>query len=181
MSHPDPAEARVATASAAADSLYAPAALIVAFRDRVPGRPTQLGGGATTSLDSLLARYAHAVERADTAALRSLVLTPSEFAWLYYLDSPMAQTPYELDPETMWLQIRSRGEQGEARALALLGGKPLGAWRHACGAFRTSGALSLVDCTITLGGRGGAADTALRLSIVGREGRYKLVSLATSL
>lgn len=161
---------REATASA---DPYAPATMIVAFRARVPERPTTLDGAP--SVDSLLARYVRGVEARDTAALRPLAMTASEFAWLYYLDSPMAQKPYELDPDAMWTQISAQSTRGLARALERLGGRPLGAWRAACAPPRVAGALRLHDCTVS------APDVALRLSVVERDGRFKLVGFGTSL
>jgi hypothetical protein len=121
------------------------------------------------------------VERADTAALRPLALTVSEFAWLYYLDSPMAQKPYELDPDVMWMQISSQSQKGFVRALNVYGGKSFGAWTSTCDAPRPVGALRLHECTITLRAQGVAAPAALKLSAVERDGRFKLVGFGTNL
>jgi hypothetical protein len=157
------------------DSQFAPSAMIATFRERVPERPARLGGGATASVDSLLAGYVRAVAARDTAGMRALALTVSEFAWLYYLDSPMAQKPYELDPDVMGAHISAQSARGATRALDRFGGRSSGAWRSACAPARASGALRLHECTVSVAG------TALRLSAVERDGRVKLVGLGTSL
>ena len=169
-------EREPARAPAAVDSnAYAPATLIARFRARVGDHPAQLGAGAAESVDVLLARYVRGVERADTAALAALALTEGEFAWLYYVDSPMARPPYELDPETMWSQIRGQSARGLERVLARYGGRPAGARGWACAAPQPSGAIVRHDCSVTLHGR------KLRLGVVERDARFKLVGLGTDL
>jgi hypothetical protein len=166
-------------APAAADA-YAPSVLIGPFRARVPEHPARLGGGEA-SADALLGRYVRAVAARDTATLGALALSVSEFAWLYYLDSPMAQKPYELDPETMWAQIAAQSGRGLTRALQRYGGATLGAAHSACGAPRAAGALRLLDCTVTFRPAGARDDASLRLAVVERDGRYKLVGFGTNL
>ncbi|AHG89429.1 hypothetical protein J421_1892 [Gemmatirosa kalamazoonensis] len=169
---------RGAERPSAADSAYAPSVMIARFRQQVPERPTRLGDGAAEGADTLLARWARGVAARDTAALRPLALTVSEFAWLYYADSPMAQPPYELDPDVMWTQISSQSARGLTRALQRFGGRSLGAVRSACTAPRVSRALRLYDCTVAVPAAGGAT---LRLSVVERDGRFKLVGFGTNL
>ena len=166
------------TVPAAADP-YAPSVLVAPFRARVPEHPARLGGAA--SADALLASYVRAVAARDTATLGALALTVSEFAWLYYLDSPMAQKPYELDPETMWAQIAAQSGRGLTRVLQRYGGAALGTARSACGAPRAAGALRLLDCTVTFRPAGARDDASLRLAVVERDGRYKLVGFGTNL
>jgi len=177
----DEREGTAPNVPAAADDQYAPSAMIARFRQGVPEHPAQLGGGATTNVDSLLARYVRGVAGADTLALAPLRLTPSEFAWLYYLDAPLAQTPYKLDPEIMWMQMTQQGRRGQTRALARFGGKTLRLTRTSCEAPRVSGALTLLTCTVAFRQAGDSADVSLSLSVVRRDGRYKLTSLATNL
>jgi hypothetical protein len=167
--------------AAGADSQYTPAAMAARFRRSVPEHPTQLGGGATASADSLVARWVRGVETRDTAGLAPLALTVSEFAWLYYLDSPMAQPPYELDPEVMWAQVSSQSARGLARTLERYGGRPLGPWRAGCEPARAAGALRLTTCTVSFRPPGAAAEVRLPLSVVERDGRFKLVGFGTSL
>jgi hypothetical protein len=164
----------------ATDSQYMPSVMIAKFREKVPEHPTTFGGGATTGIDSLLAHYVRGIERADTAAIRPLALTVSEFAWLYYLDSPMAQKPYELDPDVMWIQISSQSQKGFLRALDAYGGKSFGVWTRACDAPKAAGALRLHECAIGFH-RSGDAPATLKLSVVERDGRFKLVGFGTSL
>jgi len=167
---------RGAERPSAADGAYAPSVMIARFRQQVPERPTRLGGAADRA-DTLLAWWARGVAARDTAALRPLALTVSEFAWLYYADSPMAQRPYELDPDVMWTQISSQSARGLTRTLQRFGGRSLGAVRSACAAPRVSRALRLYDCTVAVPDAG----AMLRLSVVERAGRFKLVGFGTNL
>src|SRR5262245_7724799 len=54
---------------------------------------SQLAGG-TKSRDALVTQFAKAVERADTTALRRMVLSRAEFAYLYYPFSQYTHPPY---------------------------------------------------------------------------------------
>ena len=171
----------VVPATTTADSVYAPAVLIARFRAATPEHPARLDDASPRDVPSLLAAYARGVERADSASLTALTLTRGEFAWLYYLDSPMAQKPYELDPDVMWQQMRARGDRGLSRALASYGGHSLGSWRPECGPPRASGSLALYDCAVLIPASATTPARRLRLSVVELGGRFKLASLATSL
>jgi hypothetical protein len=174
---------KVATDSTAAgaDSQFTPAAMIAAFRAKIPGHPTQLGAGAATDRGALVAGYARALERGDTTALRAMQLDVAEFAWLYYVDSPMAQQPYELDPDVMWMQISSQSTRGLTRALARFGGHALGAPAPTCEAPKAAGALRLHACTLTLRAPDTRTDVTIPLSIVERDGRFKFVGYGNGL
>jgi hypothetical protein len=166
---------------AGADSQYTPAEMIAAFRAKVGDHATQLGGGATTERDSLVARYARALERADTSAFEPMRLSAGEFAWLYYLDSPMAQRPYELDPDVMWMQMSAQSARGLTRALQRFGGHSLGAWRATCPAPSARGTLRLYECTFAFHPGGAATAVTLPLAIVERDGRFKFVGYGNPL
>jgi hypothetical protein len=155
--------------------------MIAALRGKLADHPARLGGGATTDRDSLIARYAHALERRDTSAFEPMRLGIGEFAWLYYLDSPMAQRPYELDPDVMWMQLSAQSARGLTRALQRFGGSSLGTWRSTCAEPTTHGALRLHDCHFAFHPGGGAAEFTLPLSIAERDGRFKFVGYGNPL
>ena len=169
------------TQASTADSQYTPAAMVAAFRAKVPDHPTRLGAGATTDRDALVAGYVRALERSDTAAFRAMRMDVGEFAWLYYLDSPMARAPYELDPDVMWLQISSQSTRGLTRALARFGGDPLGTPTPTCEPPKLAGALRLHTCALTLRAPDTRTDVTIPLSIVERDGRFKFVGYGNGL
>jgi len=174
-------DAPTTTPTAASDSQYTPAAMVAAFRAKVADHPTQLGAGATTRRDALVAGYVRALAHSDTAAFRAMQMTVGEFAWLYYLDSPMARKPYELDPDVMCLQISSQSTRGLTRALARFGGHALGAPTPACEPPQTAGALRLHTCAVTLRAPDTRTDVTIPLSIVERDGRFKFVGYGNGL
>lgn len=150
------------------------------MRARIGPAPAHLAG--FRSRDSLVAAFARAVDRRDTAAVRSLGLTVEEFAYLYYPDAPLAKPPYELDPETMWLQIGAESDRGAARTLARYGGR-LGFVSYRCEAApRVSGAVTLWNgCAVTHRGPAGTVTEPLFGSIIERDGWYKFVGLSNRL
>jgi hypothetical protein len=95
------------------------------------GRVDSLSGGAP-SRDALVRRFVHAIETKDTASLRELLLTRSEFAWLHYDTSPQGLPPYNLSPALMWFLLEGNGAKGLGRALDEYGGKPLGYLDYRC-------------------------------------------------
>lgn len=150
------------------------------FRRAAGPSPDTLAG--PRSRDTLVARWAAALVRRDTTALRALTLTPREFAWLYYPLSPTARPPYDLDPDLMWLQIESRSGRGMRRAVAR---RAAGfAYRgYACeDSPRQLGPVRLWDrCLVRHETGGRVVAEQLFGSIIERDGRYKLVGLSNGL
>lgn len=159
----------------AADPQYAPAALIARFRARVPDHPTAFGGATAATPESLGTRYVRALEHRDSAAIAPMALSASEFAWLYYLDAPLARPPYELDPDVMWTQITAQSGRGLARALQRYGGRPFGLTAVTCAPEARSGALRLHRCVAH------AAGDSLAMGMVERGGRVKFVGFGNQL
>ena len=157
----------------------------VALRDFRGGLPPvdRLDGPATR--DALVAAFVGALARRDTAALRALALDRREFAWLYYPSTPQALPPYALDAPTMWMMMQAQGDRGLMRLLRRWGGQPLRLVDHACApAPQRQGPRNRVwlDCRVRLATAAG--DTiAERLfgSVLERDGRFRLVSLANPL
>ena len=155
-------------------------AALARMRARIGPAPAHLAG--FRSRDSLVAAFARAVERRDSTALRSLALGVEEFAYLYYPDAPLAHAPYDLDPETMWLQIGAESGRGATRTLERYGGR-LGFVSYRCEkAPKESGPVDLWnDCAVTHRTPAGLVTEPLFGSVIERDGWYKFVGLSNRL
>jgi hypothetical protein len=80
-----------------------------------------LTGGAA-SRDQLVRRFVTALEKGDTVTLGSLVLSQSEFGWLYYPTNPEGLPPYRLTPQLMWFMLEGHSDKGYLRLLQLRAG-----------------------------------------------------------
>jgi hypothetical protein len=152
------------------------------FRAGLGAPARELGGGAP-SRDALIHAFAQALGSRDTVALKSLLLTRAEFAWLLYPESPYTAPPYRQAPDIVWLQLTMSGSTGFTRLVQRMGGRTL--------AFRTSqcpdapvqmGANRLWrNCTVRLDSAGVRRDMRLFGPIIERNGRFKFVNLANDL
>lgn len=157
--------------------------LLHRFRATLPDTPTTLTGGLP-SAEALTRALLRALETHDTATVQRLVLSPSEFAWLYYPHTRFTRPPYELGPELLWLQLGMASEKGAVRLIRRYGGTPLRFEALAC---PDSAAVEgpnrvITGCRV----RFAAADsTARELQLFGsllqRDGLYKFVSYANEL
>ncbi len=149
------------------------------FRTGVPA-PPGLAGGAS-SREALVRAFVRATEAADTAALRALVLTRAEFAWLYYPTAPQGLPPYDLSPPLLWFLTDGASRQGLRRLLADRAGRPLGYAGHDCDPRPSREGENTVwgPCVVRrVRAPGDTVAERLFGPIVERDGRYKLVSLA---
>jgi hypothetical protein len=139
----------------------------------------ELSGGAPTR-DALVRRFVRAVEQRDTAAVRAMVLSRAEFAYLYYPDSPFTREPHKQMAGLVWFFTQANSSKGVTRAFNRLGGQPLAYRGHQCNVRpKRQGPNRLwEDCVVRLGQ--GNTDAELRLfgSIIERDGRLKFVSYA---
>ena len=136
--------------------------------------PGVLAGGAE-SREALVRAFVRAVEWADTAAARRMILSRAEFAWLYYPSTEFTRAPKRMSPALLWFLTMQESEKGIGRLFARRGGQALGYVSSRCAPEpRVEGANRLWDrCTVTL--RNG--DSArLFGTIVERGGRFKFVS-----
>lgn len=165
----------------AVDSVIPREEALARFRDGLTP-PARLAGGAS-SMRALVARFVRALEAADTAALRGLVLTREEFAFLYYPTHPEGLPPYDLRPGLMWELLVLRSGRGLYHLLERRAGRPLGYRSFRCdpgvsvqGVNRVRG-----PCRIrrTEGGR--VVEERLFGLVLEREGRFKFVSYANAL
>lgn len=175
-----------AAATLAAGSAYVDSAIPVeeALRRFRTGltQPAGLVGGHL-SRETLVRGFVRALEVRDTAALRRMVLSPAEFAWLYYPSSPLSRPPYELAPSLLWFQLQGESERGASRLLAERGGQALGYRRHTCGPARQEGTIRLhPSCALyRTPTPGDSLVERLFGLIVEQGGRYKFVSYANRL
>ena len=58
----------------------------------------------------------------DSVTLSALLVTPEEFAYLYYPNSTFAQPPYQLSPGLVWFQLRRTSDASLRRTLAAYAG-----------------------------------------------------------
>ena len=152
------------------------------FRNDLPA-VTRLAGGEATR-EGLVRAFARALEARDTAALRAMVLSKAEFAWLYYPTAREANPPYGLPPALAWFTQEGRGDRGLRVALEVLGGRPIRYLGHECAPEpRVEGENRLWGfCVVShLGERGDTLRAQLFGLILERGGMYKFVSYANKL
>lgn len=163
------------------DSVLPTAESLRRFRVGLPPAPASLRN-AERSRDALVRRFAEAVTRGDTAALRAMALDRAEFAYLVYPESPYVRPPYAQAPGVVWMMLQQGSASGLRRLLR--DRTERGEWRllaHRCDAGPTiEGANRLWrNCRVQLARVSG--DTAwARLFgvIVERDGRFKFASYA---
>jgi hypothetical protein len=153
------------------------------FRATLSEAPDRLEGGAA-SRDELVNRFVAAVEAADTLALRDLLVTRAEFAYLYYPHTMYTRPPYELSPALLWFQIETGTNTGLSRMMEAFAGRPLEWTGYRCAPDpRTEGDNRVwADCRVLLAPREGEpAEAALFGSILERNGVFKFVSYSNEL
>ncbi|HYW08076.1 MAG TPA: hypothetical protein VE913_14030 [Longimicrobium sp.] len=164
------------------DSIHSPEESLRRFRVGVP-EPASLSGGAA-SRDALVRRFIRAVERRDTADLRSIVVTRAEFAYLIYPDSRFSRPPTRMEPALQWFQMQMNSEKGISRVLRRHGGADTGFASYACEAEPLVEGATRVweECSIR---RADAerGEHSIRWfgSVVERGGHFKILSYANAL
>jgi hypothetical protein len=163
------------------DSIFPLEEALRRFREGIP-RTAVLEGGAR-SRDALVARFAQAVHERDTVALRRMVLSRAEFAWLYYPTSVFSREPYYQMPQLTWFLNTEDSRKGITRVLDRLGGADRGFAGYDCPIGpRADGGLTFWDgCLVDLALGGERRRLRLFGSIVELGGRYKFYSYANDL
>jgi hypothetical protein len=177
----DGAEAKHAGAGVV-DSIVPRDTAIERFQQILP-RVTSFEGGAANR-DQLVRRFVAALEQRDTVALRSLLMTRSEFGWLYYPTNPQGMAPYNLTPQLMWFMVEGQNLNGYRKLLERRSGRSL----HKLG-YRCEGEPSLQGentvwgpCVVLRRSENGdTLSERLFGQIVERGGRYKFLSYANKL
>ena len=133
------------------------------------------------SRDTLIARFASAIESGDREALKSLLVSKAEYAFLYFPTSAYSRKPYELPPEIAWLLSEQNSIKGFTRLTRRLGGKRIVVRGYECSDSVTEGANRFWrDCRVTYidPANGLPVTRVLFGAIMERGGRYKFLSYA---
>ena len=143
---------------------------------------TRFDEGATRSRNALVQRFARAVAKSDTVALRGMSLSRAEFAYLYFPSTQYMRPPYMTPPDVLWQLMHTRSESGMNRLVARVGGAEIRVAGYDCEPTPEMEGSNRVYERCTIRFRRGAADPVERRrlfgSIIEREGRYKFVSYA---
>jgi hypothetical protein len=143
--------------------------------------PARFAGGAADR-EALARKFLSGVAKRDTAALRNLLLSQAEFAWLLFPDHVYSRPPYELDPALFWMQLRSESDKGLETVLRREGGRSLALVAVHCARdtvqVRARSVRIWSPCTVRYRSGNGVVSHRLFGSIVERDGRMKLLSLA---
>ncbi len=166
------------------DSIFPMPEMIARFQREQRRAPSGLGATAPASRDALVALFIAAVEAGNGAALAPLRIDAAEFAYLYFPTSLYSRAPYEQPPAVQWLLMDQNSLKGEQSLIRKLGGRPLGTKGYKCEepAVREGSNEIWNECRLILQRSGAVADT-VRLfgSIMGRDGRYKFVSITNEM
>ena len=163
--------------SAVVDSVHPPAVALERFREGLRGPVERLTGGAS-SVESLAALWAGAVETHDTTTIRRLVIDRAEFAWLYYPASPFARGPLYQSPDLVWFRLQANSEKGITRVLRRFGGTALGFRDVECPRPpRVEGRNRIWEyCEIRREDAGATRSDQLFGGILEHEGRFKFIT-----
>jgi len=176
---PPPEASASDTVRAIVDSIFPIEEELRRFRATLAGEPPAGLTGGAPSRDALVERFVTALEAADTAAFRDMLLTRTEFAWLYYPHTRFTAPPYELAPDLLWFQIENGTSRGFGRLLDRMGGRAAHAAGYTCpvGARTEGPNLAWEDCVVHLRPPGSERrDLRLFGTILARDGVYKFVS-----
>jgi hypothetical protein len=174
--------ADVVAAGGTVDSILPLEEQLRRFRDGLPVADTLQH--AAGSRDDLVRQFLRAVSGSDTLTLNQLVLSRSEFAYLYYPTAAISKPPYEAPPQLLWGQILQASNDGLPRVLARAAGQTLALSRVTCAdSIVSEGSNRLHNtCTLTLRiGTGAPVEARWFGTIIEREGRFKFLGYANAL
>lgn len=158
------------------DSILPPEEEMRRFREGL-AEPAALAGGAR-SRDALVRAFVRAVEGEDTAAVRRMIVSRAEFAYLYYPSTGFVRPPRRMSPALLWFLMTQDSEKGIGRLFERRGGSTLGYLRTHCDpAPRVEGRNRLWEhCAVTLRREGVTKTERLFGTILERDGRFKFLS-----
>lgn len=182
----EPAKDAPAPKAGVIDSALPIAELLRRFRTELPDTaPVRAFAHGAPSRDSLVRRFVAALNARDTNAMREMMLSKAEFAWLYYDEHFLSKPPYEMPPWLMWQRAIQLSDNGLATAFGEFGGRALAFERVTCpdSVPKASGALQLWDfCVVRMRTPSREViENRFFGTIVGRDGRWKFVSYASDL
>ena len=144
---------------------------------------TAFSGGAP-SRDTLVERFVAVVESGELQPLAELLLTRSEFGYLYYPHTIYTAPPYELSPGLLWFQMENLTSRGLTRLSQRLAGNPLHVTGYTCEEPPLVQEENTVwnECRLAMDPPDGEPyDIRLFGSIVERGGVFKFVSYSSEL
>jgi hypothetical protein len=159
------------------DSLVSREVAIEQFRGGTQ-QVSRFAGGAR-SRDALVKAWVKAIETADTAALKRMLLSRDEFAWLYYPTASQGLPPYDLSPSLLWFMMDGQTAKGLRRLLEERAGKPMHYLGYSCDPESTTEGENTVwgPCEIReLRAPGDTVQERLFGLIVERGGEWKFLS-----
>lgn len=171
--------APVSPAAGPVDSILPMDESIRRFRTDLP-EVIRLSGGAN-SRDELVAAFVGAVERNDTAGIRRLQLSRSEYAYLYFPSSIYMKEPYRQPPAVAWFLNSENSDKGISRVLRRLGGRGIEFRGYACSTETAEGDNTFFrSCVIDYLDPEESAHVSRKLfgAIMARDGHYKFLSFA---
>jgi hypothetical protein len=137
---------------------------------------------AQTSIDATVARFATMVERSDTAAMRSMVMSRREFAWLYYPTSAFTRKPMLQEPGLAWFLHLNNSQKGATRLLDRYGSTRLNLVGDVCKDPRSEGENRVwYDCMQRIVEGTDTVSVRLFGGILERHGRFKIFSYSNDL
>lgn len=153
------------------------------FRAKLDPPPDTLRH-ATASREALVRRFVDDLARRDTVDLGLLLLSATEFAYLYFPEHPYSRPPYEMPPGLMWTHLRTATDRGWRALDAWYAGHHLRYLDHSCSdSIRAYGKVREAGpCTVRM--IVDARDTVVASlfgGIVERDGRFKFVTYANKL
>lgn len=173
----------VAASGGTIDSILPSDEQLRRFRAELVEHPDTLRN-ASTSIQELVNRWAHAIANSDTVMLNAMMVDRAEFAWLYYPGSRLSKPPYEAPPQLLWGQIMSQSDGGARRLLDRFSGGAFVVQSVTCAEPTDTTAVALVysACTVRMRIRDGQVlENRLFGSIVEHRGRYKFLGYTNSL
>lgn len=176
---PDAPAAGADTIRTIVDSIFPIEEEIRRFESTLEGEPPAALTGGTSSRDALVDRFVSALEAADTAAFREMLMTRAEFAYLYYPYTRFTAPPYELSPALLWFQMENGTSRGFHRMMQRMAGHPAHAAGYACPNPVLEEGPNRIweDCVVQLRPPGGEGqDFRLFGSILEHGGVFKFVS-----
>lgn len=133
------------------------------------------------SIDALIERLVTALEKSDTAALRDIVMSRREFAYLYYPTSVFTRPPMKQEPGLVWFLHLQHSEKGATRLLRRYAGREL-RLTNTCKPPKTEGANRLwFDCVQRVVTSGDTTTVRLFGGVYERNRRFKIFSYSNDL
>ena len=128
----------------------------------------------------MIRRFVKAVETNDSVALRHLLISKAEFAYLYFPSSEYSRPPYRQKPGLVWFRMSEISQKGIGRVLARDGGKTLASVGHRCPNLPKAAGKNRIwtECLLVVRREGGTVERRLFGSIIERHGRYKFLTYA---